>query len=145
MEGICPHHSHQPCSLQAPSADDSIFPADPEFADDPVHAPHKRAAGATSLTPFPLQQYLWICLSSVVTLACVMLSTSLVFYPEWETPTIGLKWKNVQFWASETTDHLHSILLAPALHLLSPFHMTKVMTPELFLCQGSQPVHTPNF
>lgn len=44
------------------SAGDNILPADPEIADDPVHVPHERAARATSLTPFPLQFYPWVCL-----------------------------------------------------------------------------------
>lgn len=46
-----------PCPPALLSAGDSILPADPEIADDPVHVPHERAAGATSLTPFPLQFY----------------------------------------------------------------------------------------
>lgn len=72
---------HLPCSLQAPSAGDGIFPADADIADDFVHVPHEQAAGVTSLSPFLLQLCPWICTWEFVALACAMLLAGFESYP----------------------------------------------------------------
>lgn len=72
---------HVPCSLQAPSAGDGIFPADADIADDSVCVPHEQAAGVTSLSPFLLHLCPWICTWEFVALACAMLLAGFVSYP----------------------------------------------------------------
>lgn len=72
---------HLPCSLQAPSAGDGIFPADADIADDSVCVPHEQAAGVTSLSPFLLHLCPWICTWEFVALACAMLLAGFVSYP----------------------------------------------------------------